>query len=376
MVIIGCYSIYKCNKIIISKVINMNYEIRKMIGQKFILGLDANINDDIIKTLIQKYKIGGFILYKKNYQNYSSMLNFIKKLKSYNKMNDTPLFISIDQEGGRVDRLPKEIKNTPPAFKLSKSNNPMINIKKSAELVNKILVESGINMNFAPVLDIKRFEDGHAIGDRSFGENAKEVSKYALEYFKHLNNNLISVIKHFPGHGAIQKDSHYFLPVVRNYKTLEEDIQPFLKAIKDGCDAIMVGHILIKDINWLYPIAFDKNFLLKKLRKEVNYDGLLITDELKMKGIYYRYNIMKLIKNAFQGEIDIILMKYTNDLSKFEKLFKLYNNNILDIEKLKTSYQRIINIKNKYNLNDNTNYNGINIENYNKEIIELLNECK
>lgn len=350
----------------------MNKNLIEMIGQRFILGLDNSISDKEIKLLIQKYKIGGFILYKKNYHDYPSMLKFIKKLKKYNRVNKHPLFISIDQEGGRVDRLPIEVRNTPPAFKLSKSKDAIKNIETSAKLVNNILKESGINMDFAPVLDIKRFDNGHAIGDRSFGENVQDVIKYGLEYLKYLNNNVISVAKHFPGHGAIQKDSHYFLSKVKNFKTFEEDIKPFLEAIKNNCDAIMVGHILIKDINWLYPIAFDQNFLYEKLRKEANYNGLLITDEIKMRAIYFRYNLMSLIKKAFNGEIDIILMKYTNDLNKFDKLYQLYNNHILDLKKLRISYERIINIKKKYNLNDNIDYEGINIEEFNKKVESLL----
>ncbi len=354
----------------------MNASIRKMIGQKFILGIDSSLDDSILKDLIQKYKIGGFILYKNNYDDYPSMLKFIKKLKEYNKVNNIPLFISIDQEGGRVNRLPNEIKNTPAAFKLTKNKNACKNIETSARLVNEILKESGINMNFAPVLDIKRFKDDHAIGDRSFGENAKDVIKYGLDYFKYLNDNLIAVTKHFPGHGAIQKDSHYFLPSVRSYDCFEEDIKPFMEAIKQGCDAIMVGHILIKEVNHFYPIAFDNKFLETKLRKEANYEGLLITDELKMKSILFRYNIMNLIKRAFQGEIDIILMKYNNDLAKFNKLYELYNNKVLDVQKLRKSYQRIINVKKKYNLNDNIGYKGISLEEYNKELEILLNKIE
>lgn len=350
----------------------MNINLREMIGQKFILGLDNTITDEEIKILIQKYKIGGFILYKKNYSDYPSMLKFIKKLKTFNKENLIPLFISIDQEGGRVDRLPKEVRNTPPAFKLSKSKTPVKNIETSAKLVNKILRESGINMDFAPVLDVKRFEDGHAIGDRSFGESADNVIKYGLEYFKYLNNNVIAVAKHFPGHGAIQKDSHYFLPVVRDFKTFTEDIKPFYKAVENGCDAIMVGHILIKKINRFYPIAFDKDFLYNTIRKKYNYSGLLITDELKMRGIYFRYRLMSLIKKAFQGEIDVILMKYNNDLKKLDKLYKLYSNKKLDVGKLEESFKRIVNIKIKYNLTDNINYNGIDLKKFNQEVEELL----
>lgn len=350
----------------------MNSDLREIIGQKFILGLENTITDEEIKILIQKYKIGGFILYKKNYSDYPSMLKFIKKLKEYNKENSIPLFISIDQEGGRVDRLPKEVRNTPPAFKLSKSKNSLENIENSSKLVGKILKESGVNMNFAPVLDIKRFADSHAIGDRSFGENAEDVIKYGVNYFQQLNNNVIAVAKHFPGHGAIQKDSHYFLPVVKNLKTFEEDLKPFYEAIKMGCDAIMVGHILIKEVNNFYPIAFDKNFLHDTLRKNYNYDGLLITDELKMKGIYFRYSLISLIKKAFHNEIDIILMKYTNDLNKFDKLYKYFIKNKLEFEHLQNSYKRIIRIKKKYNLNDHIDYRGTDIDKFNNEVETLL----
>ena len=351
----------------------MNPNLRKMIGQKFILGLENNITDEEIKILIHKYKIGGFILYKKNYSDYTSMLKFIKKLKTFNKDNDIPLFISIDQEGGRVDRLPKEVRNTPPAFKLSRSKESD-NIKISANLVGNILKKSGINMDFAPVLDIKRFSDGHAIGDRSFGENSNEVIKYGVDYFNHLNKNVIAVTKHFPGHGAIQKDSHYFLPVVKSLDAFKDDIKPFQEAIKNGCDAIMVGHILIKEVNKFFPIAFDKYFLYNNLRSKLHYNGLLITDELRMRAVYFRYSLMHLIKRAFEGEIDIVLMKYVNDLNKFDKLYKLYSNNALDQNKLKLSYERIINIKKKYHLNDNTNYEGINISDFNNEVEKLLNK--
>ena len=159
-------------------------------------------------------------------------------------------------------------------------------------------------------------------------------------------------------------------------KTFEEDVKPFMEAIKKECDAIMVGHILIKDVNWFYPIAFDNTFLEEKLRKDAGFDGLLITDEIKMRAIYFRYNIMNLIKRAFRGEIDIVLMKYTNDLAKFDKLYELYNNKVLDMKKLKKSYQRIVNIKKKYNLNDNTGYKGIDIEKFNKEVEDLLKKVK
>ena len=107
-------------------------------------------------------------------------------------------------------------------------------------------------MNFAPVLDIKRFEDNHAIGDRAYSSNVNLVSKYGIDYMETLkNNNIVSVIKHFPGHGATTKDSHFILPIIRkNISNIEkEDMKPFKKAIKKGADDLLVGHLLIKDEN-------------------------------------------------------------------------------------------------------------------------------
>ena len=136
--------------------------IQEKIGQMVIIGLNSKGITEEIKVMIQKYKIGGIILYKKNFTSYEQMIELIKELKELNKENKIPLFITVDQEGGRVNRLPKEILNLPSAYKIA-TKCGIEEIKKSAEIIGKILKKSGFNMNFAPVLDIKRFENKHAI---------------------------------------------------------------------------------------------------------------------------------------------------------------------------------------------------------------------
>ncbi len=136
--------------------------IHEKIGQMIILGINSNNITKEIKTFIQKYKIGGVILYKKNFNTYNQMVTMIKQLKDLNKTNKIPLFIAIDQEGGRVNRMPKEILNLPSAYLIAKKLGKD-GVKKSARIIGKLLKHSGYNLNFAPVLDLKRFPDRHAI---------------------------------------------------------------------------------------------------------------------------------------------------------------------------------------------------------------------
>ena len=197
----------------------MNLEelsIEEKIGQMIMIGLDTNYITERIEKMISDYKIGGIILYRKNFSTYEQMLKLINDIKALNRNNRIPLFIAIDQEGGRVNRMPPEIKNLPSANKLASLNNMDI-IINSAKITGNLLKKSGFNLNFAPVLDIKRFDSNHAIGDRCYGETKEEVSRYGVTVMKELQKQgIIPVVKHFPGHGATKRDSHYLLPIVNS----------------------------------------------------------------------------------------------------------------------------------------------------------------
>ena len=201
----------------------MNFKklnLEEKFGQMIILGLDVyDINEEIIE-IIKKYKIGGVILYKKNYTSIETMIAVINKLKTLNKDNKIPLFISIDQENGRVNRLPKDINRIYSANKQAKTKNIKI-VNACNELTGYLLKQVGVNMNFAPTLDIVRNDKNKAIGNRSYGDNCKDVLEYGLPFMQTLKENkIISVIKHFPGHGATNKDSHIVLPKIKNIEKL------------------------------------------------------------------------------------------------------------------------------------------------------------
>lgn len=336
--------------------------LEEKIGQMLIIGMDTNYITDRIKNMIQKYKIGGIILYRKNFKSYDSMVKLINELKELNKNNKIPMFIAIDQEGGRVNRMPKELKNLPAANKVANKKDMEL-VKNTAQITAKMLYESGFNMNFAPVMDIKRFSENHVVGDRAFGENKDDVSKYAIEYMKQLQqNNIISVIKHFPGHGATKKDSHFSLPII-NKKISElqnDDMIPFKNAIDEGADAILIGHLVIKNITGIYPASLSRKFIYKYLRKGYRYNKVIVTDDLKMRAIRLIYGPRFAFKKAFEAGNDIIVFRYNQKEEEkcYLQIVNMVKENKINIGRVNRSVKRILKLKQKYKLNNNT-INGI-----------------
>lgn len=352
----------------------MELKIEQKIGQMLIIALEEKEITEKTINLIQKYNIGGIILYRKNYDNYQEMIELINRLKEVNKVNKIPIFISVDQEGGRVNRMPSEVLNLKSASEFAKTKDINI-VKESAKIIAEMLNKTGITLNYSPVLDIKNFEKNHAIGDRCYGENKEDVSRYGIEFMKELSKEgILPVIKHFPGHGATTKDSHTMLPVVKKSKEeLEnEDIIPFKEAIKNGAQAIMVGHILVKDMDKKYPASLSKEILQRYLIEELKFKGLIITDDLKMLAIRLRYSLLKAAILAINSGDNMIMIgtKYTNIEKIIKKISKKVQTGKIDINKINESVQKIIELKENYNVNDNK-VEGFNIENINKQIENL-----
>ena len=348
-----------------------NLSLEEKIGQMFMFGINKNNTDGIIK-LIKENKIGGVILYKKNYTSYKEMLDLIKKLREANKQNKIPLLIAIDEEGGRVNRMPPEFKNLKSIYRFSELKDINI-IKEYADIISTILSQSGINMNFAPVLDIYNNSNSNVLKGRCFSSDVNIVSTYGVEYINKMkDNNIIPVSKHFPGHGSTKKDTHIILPYIKNYKEIEEKhIKPFEVAIKNGCDAIMVGHIIIKKLTKSLPASLSKKFIKEYLREKNNYEGIVITDDIRMKSVDIIYKLISL-KKAFSSESDIILFKYKDgDEKVIAKVVKMVKENKIEEEKINKSVMRILKIKEKYNITDNIDILGCNIEEINDRIEKL-----
>lgn len=351
--------------------------LQEKIGQMLMVGMDTTNVIDKIDDLILKYKIGGILLYKKNYKSYGELVELINYIKKLNTANKIPLFIAIDQEGGRVNRMPKDFKNLPPAYKLAQYKKEDL-VKKAGNITGNMLNKTGFNLDFAPVLDIKRFEDKHAIGDRAFSDDKEEVINAGIAYMKELQDkNVVSVIKHFPGHGATKEDSHFILPVInKDISELEnEDMKVFEEVIKNGADAMLVSHLKMKSVS-KYPSSMSRKFITKYIRKKYRYKGLIITDDVRMKGVQILYGKNAPVKKAFEAGNDIVMFKYyENDNKMIEKLIKKAEKSTILQARINRSVKRILEIKDKYNINDNEiSIDNEFLKNTNNEIQEINNK--
>ena len=347
-----------------------NLSLREKIGQMLIVGLDSNIINERIKNLILNYKISGVILYRKNFNTYEDMVKLISELKQLNSKNKIPLFIAVDQEGGRVNRMPPEFHNLLSAYKLANTKNLDL-VRTAGDVTGEMLSKSGFNMNFAPVLDILRKDTTESIGNRCFGENAEDVSKYGIETMKQLQKHkIVSVIKHFPGQGKARADAHFLLPTVK--KIENQDTLPFQNAIKNGADIIMLGHLLVKDTSKIYPASLSKK-MIRKLRLKYHFKGVIITDDLKMKAIKYIYGTKWAFKKAFYVGNDMVLFRFNKkeEIESIESVIKLVERGKIKQRRIDKSVKRVIELKKKYGLDDNSKIEKCNIEEINKKIDDI-----
>ena len=349
---------------------NLSYE--EKIGQRFIIGIN-NYNVDDIIYLIKNYYVSGIILYRKNYNSYVEMLDVVSKIKKANNNNKVPLFIAIDQEGGLVNRLPKEIHNLKNIYDISRKEKSLV--VDGSKILSNILKNSGINMNLAPVLDIYNDSNSKVLYKRCFYRSVSDISNCGKLYVNEFNkNNVICVIKHFPGHGMTKLDSHFLVPYIFNYKEiLNRHILPFREVIHVGTDVVMVGHFIIRKMTGFWPSSISKKFIAKYLRDELNYDGVVMTDELNMlnRNILYRCSC---IKKAINSDSDILLVKVkdlTEGIKIIKQAYKYANKDMLD-----ANVQRIIDLKNKYKITDDIDFNGIDVAKINDEIDILNSQIK
>ena len=341
-----------------------------MFERMLFVGLNTT-DKNIIKKLIKEYHVGGVILYSKNYHNYQEMVRLINQIHTWAQEENYIVLIGIDEEGYRVNRLPKEFANLKSPFAFRHNLN---SITEHASIIAHILAKSTIHVNFAPVLDIKRFPDNHAIGDRCFGASAKEVIQNTLPYIEEFKKkNVVPVIKHFPGHGATKTNSHYLIPVIwRTKRLFEEDILPFTKAIDKRIDAVMIGHFIIPQFSLLKPTSISAK-TVNYLRNNLHYSNIIMTDDLMM-GPLKLANKAKLIKTAINNGINMVMIKYYDNL--FFDIDKLRKCQTLNKTNITSSIQLIDNLIIKYHITNDLVSDTLNIDEINRRINKLNNSIK
>ena len=344
----------KLEKLVNSKLESMTLD--EKIGQMLIISYRSSKMDDTLKNALENNKPGGFILFSENFTTYDETLKLINEIK---ETSDIPLFISIDEEGGNVQRLlslKDNVTNIPNMFKVGEAND-----KDLAYEVGKVIAEElrvfGINMDFAPVLDIVDSKNQSFIGSRSFGTNPSLVTDMGLSVGKGLEDNLvIPVYKHFPGHGSTIADSHYDLPVINKTKDelMERELIPFKEAIKNNADVIMIGHLAIPKLtNDKTPASLSKTLITDLLKDELNYKGLVITDALNMGAITNNYQEKEIYEMAINAGVDLLLMPKSSS-SAIKSIKESIESGKISEAKINDSVKKILTLKYKKLENSNT----------------------
>lgn len=303
-------------------------------------------------------------------------MNYINQLKAENTDN-IPLFFGIDQEGGRVAKIPGDLKALPTNLEIGEINNSDFSFEYGNILGN--LVRSfGFNVNFAPVLDINSNPNNPVIGDRSFGNNPDLVSKLGIQTMKGIQDeNIIPTIKHFPGHGDTSVDSHLELPVVN--KTLEElealELIPFENAINEGADMVMIAHILLPKLDEKFPSSMSKVVITELLREKLGFSGVVITDDMTMEAITDHYDIGDASVESIKAGTDIIMVAhhYENIIKVISSLKTAVEAGEISEERIDESVTRILKLKRKYKI-DNSSVHEVDIHDLNQQIENVLNK--
>lgn len=358
----------------ISEVIS-KMSLEDKIGQMILAGVSGTTMDANAKQLISQLHVGGIIFYKYNFDTPAQTVQLVNQLKAKNS-SSLPLLLGVDQEGGRVTRLPGGLVNFPPNKQIGQVNNPDFSYKVGTLLGHEVK-EFGLNLDFGPVLDINSNPTNPVIGDRSFGNNPKIVSRLGIQTMKGIQSqNVIPTIKHFPGHGDTSVDSHLELPVVnKSLKELKElELIPFERAIDQGADVVMVAHILLPELDKNNPASMSKAVMTDLLRKQLSFTGVIITDDMTMGAITEHFDIGKAAVESVKAGCDIILVGhgYNNVEKIISSLKAAVQNGEISEQRLNESIERIIQLKRKYNIND-TKVENPNINEINNSINSLLN---
>ncbi|MFL0246030.1 beta-N-acetylhexosaminidase [Candidatus Clostridium stratigraminis] len=345
------------------------------VGQLVIAGIDGYTNDEHSSELIEKYKVGGFILLGQNIKDANQALALINSLKSSNSKNKIPLFLGIDEEGGRITRMPAEFSKLPTNKAIGQKNNGDLSYNIGG-ILGEELTAFGLNLDFAPVLDINSNPQNPIIGDRSFGSKADLVSTLGISTMKGIQaKNIASAVKHFPGHGDTSVDSHIGLPVVNNdlNRLKSFELLPFSSAVKNGADMVMVAHILLPKIDKENPASFSKTIITDVLRDYLNYDGVVITDDMTMGAIVKNYNIGEAAVKSLLAGTDIILVchDFDKETEVLNAITKAVENKVISEKSIDEKLTRVLKLKKKYNINSNE-VSSVDVNGINKNINALL----
>lgn len=344
-------------------------ELKKRIAQMLLVGFRGTevSENSYVAALLKDMEIGGIVLFDYDVPSETFPRNIIsprqteKLISALQEISSLPLFIAVDAEGGKINRLKKEygFEEIPSAAEMGKQTPEETRIV--AQGLAQQLFGLGINMNLAPVVDVNINPSNPIIGrlERSFSSDPEKVVLYAEQFIRaHLENNVIPVLKHFPGHGSSKGDTHYgIVDITDSWK--QEELTPYKKLVDLGlADVIMTAHIINQNYDG-YPATLSSIFLEDVLRQEIEFDGLIVSDDMQMKAVVSQYGFREAVIKAVNAGIDLMVL--SNNIDTYDENLPYQTRDIIleatkkgeiKEERIIESSERIYSLKRKFGIID------------------------
>ena len=327
------------------------------IGQMILIGFAKPDIDSAVLREIREGKAGSLVIFEKNIPAKSSFASLKKIIWTYQKAAPIPLIVAIDQEGGRVNRLKEKYGFTRSITAQAMGKSPTLDsVRFYADATASTLAGLGINLNFAPVVDLGSNPDNPIIAKigRSFSAKEDSVTLMAKEFIKqHRKYNVLTSLKHFPGHGSSKADTHLGMADVTN--TWEErELKPYKDLIDSGyVDAIMSAHIVNKKLDSTgNPGTLSNAILTKILRQRLHFNGVIFSDDMQMHAITKHYGFEEAVKLAIRGGVDIMIFSNNiagSDVRTVDKVHSIIRDLVLrgeiSRERIDESFRRVMKLK-------------------------------
>jgi len=287
-------------------------------GQRLMVGFHGHEASADVKNMIRDYGAGSVILFARNVASPEQVAELVRELQAEARAagHDLPLLISVDQEGGRVARMRAPWTEWPPLRALGRQGSEEM-ARKMGEALAAELRACGIRLDFAPVVDVDTNPKNPVIGDRSFGADPNLVGRLGAAMIRGLQGSGVAACaKHFPGHGDTDVDSHLDLPTVEHSRERLEEVElpPFRRAIEAGVASIMTAHVLVRALDEEVPATLSPRVIGGLLRRELNYDGVVVSDDLEMKAVAKRWAPGPLAVLAAKAGCDLLPVCATHDM--------------------------------------------------------------
>ncbi len=278
------------------------------IGQLVMVGFAGADVPAELRSLAREFDLGGVILFGRNVQAPEQVADLVLQLRQLGERE--PPWIAVDQEGGRVARLRAPFTVWPPMATLGRRGDVAVTRRFARALADELKM-MGITLDFAPVLDVHTNPANPVIGDRAISEKAEVVAEHGRAIIETLQAAGIAACgKHFPGHGDTSTDSHHTLPVVEHPpdRLRQVEFLPFRAAVEAGVASIMTAHVLVPSLDEARPASLSRRIVHDVLREELNFEGLIISDDLEMRAIADTYTLEEGSVRAIEAGCDVVLL--------------------------------------------------------------------